>query len=57
MFEAWVPPFNMDDSIREVQRAKLATASLAKVDAATKNGTSLMQLVIDAVEKNIHLEK
>ncbi len=56
-----IPGFKIDDSIREVQSEKLRTlrikrdsgkamASLQKIDAAAKDGTNLMPLVIEAVE-------
>ncbi len=64
--EAKVPPFKIDDSIRDLQSAKLATlranrnaalatASLAKVDAAAKDGSNLMPVVIEAVENKCTL--
>ena len=56
-----IPGFKIDDSIREVQSEKLRAlkskrdkektkASLQKIDAAAKDGTNLMPLVIEAVE-------
>lgn len=64
--EAKIPPFKIDDSIRDVQSAKLAVlrsnrnndsviACLAKIDAAAKDGTNLMPLVIEAVENKCTL--
>lgn len=64
--EAPIPPFKIDDSIRDVQSAKLATLRsnrnntlvadcLAKINTAATDGANLMPLVIDAVEKKCTL--
>jgi methylmalonyl-CoA mutase, N-terminal domain len=64
--EATIPPFKIDDSIRDLQSAKLATlrsnrdnhvveTCLAKIDAAAKDGTNLMPIVIEAVENKCTL--
>jgi methylmalonyl-CoA mutase N-terminal domain/subunit len=64
--EAKIPPFKIDDSIRDIQSAKLATlrtnrdaivarSSLEKVDAAAKDGSNLMPVVIEAVENKCTL--
>jgi methylmalonyl-CoA mutase N-terminal domain/subunit len=64
--EAPIPPFKIDDSIRDVQSAKLATlrsgrdniavtSCLSGIEAAAKDGTNLMPLVIDAVEQKCTL--
>ncbi len=64
--EAKIPSFKIDDSIRDIQSAKLTTLranrnhesvtnSLAKIDAAAKDGTNLMPVVIEAVENRCTL--
>jgi methylmalonyl-CoA mutase N-terminal domain/subunit len=64
--EASIPSFRIDDSIRDLQSAKLATLranrdsnlaiqSLAKVEAAVKDGSNLMPVVIEAVENKCTL--
>lgn len=64
--EAPIPGFKIDDSIRDIQSAKLATlranrnaaaaeASLQKVDAGAKDGSNLMPVVIEAVENRCTL--
>ncbi len=61
-----VPPFKIDDSIRDMQSAKLATlranrnadaaqSSLAAIEAVAKDGTNLMPVVIEAVENKCTL--
>jgi methylmalonyl-CoA mutase N-terminal domain/subunit len=60
------PLLKIDDSIRRIQSEKLATwrsnrdnaladQSLLKIDAAAKDGTNLMPLVIEAVENKCTL--
>ncbi len=64
--EAKVPPFKIDDSIRDLQsgrlaalragRDALATAkSLQQIESAAKEGTNLMPVVIEAVENKCTL--
>lgn len=64
--EAPIPPFKIDDSIRDIQSAKLATLRaerdasavancLAAVKSAATDGTNLMPVVIDAVENRCTL--
>ena len=61
-----VPPFKIDDSIRELQIEKLndlknrrdnnaVAKSLENIANAAKNGTNLMPLVIEAVENKCTL--
>jgi methylmalonyl-CoA mutase N-terminal domain/subunit len=61
-----VPPFKIDDSIRDMQSAKLATlranrnadaaqSSLVAIEEAAKDGTNLMPVVIEAVENKCTL--
>lgn len=64
--EATIPPFKIDDSIRDVQSQKLimlrgkrdttaVQSCLSKIDAAAKDATNLMPLVIEAVENKCTL--
>lgn len=64
--EAKVPPFKIDDSIRGLQSAKLATLrasrnaglaslSLQKIESSAKDGSNLMPVVIEAVENKCTL--
>jgi methylmalonyl-CoA mutase N-terminal domain/subunit len=64
--EARIPPFKIDDSIRDIQSAKLTTLRanrnndtvvncLAKIKSAATDGNNLMPLVIDAVENKCTL--
>jgi methylmalonyl-CoA mutase N-terminal domain/subunit len=64
--EIAVPPFKIDDSIRDIQSAKLATLKanrsadsvskcLQAIESAAIDGTNLMPLVIEAVEQKCTL--